>query len=205
MINTKLSNTDTVREKTKEAAKRYRASWVEVAQYLYTIYKDKLYRDWNYVNFETYCARELQIKQSAAVKMLKSYYFLEKEEPEALAANNSDDTSKASAPNFEAVNLLRLAKTNKKITPAEFRDLRQAVFEKEKEPKEVRAQIRQIVSEKEPKDLRQEKDAKRNTVIKRLITFLSNAKRELENDELVPVYLLKQMNDLAIKLEDQLN
>ena len=195
--------TDTLREKTLEVAKRHKASWIELGQYLYTIYKGKHYREWGYLEFETYCSKELRIKQTTAVKLLKSYYFLEKEEPAVLKAREADG-SDTLPPSYESVNLLRLAKNNKKLTPEDFRALRKTVLDEVKEPQEVRVQVRKMLSEREEKDSQEARKSRRNSTIKRLISTLRNSAEELETGKLLPSYLLKQIEDLALKLEDQL-
>ncbi len=196
---------DSLRQKTQEAAKRHKASWIELGQYLLTIHKDKLYKEWGYLAFETYCKKELGIKETTAAKLLKSYSFLEKEEPRLASVERylEEDAPKA-VPHYESVNLLRLAKENKSLTTSDFADLREAVINKAKEPKEVRAQVKQILLEREPKDPVEVRRTRRNAAIRRLVTLLSSTKRELESEGLLPAYLIKQINDLAAKLEDQI-
>src|SRR4051812_43890779 len=97
-----------LREKTLETAKRHKASWIQLGQFLYTIYKDKHYKDWGFLTFETYVGKELHLKQTTAVKLLKSYYFLEKEEPKILERANAEDPDEL-LPSYESVNVLRLA------------------------------------------------------------------------------------------------
>lgn len=195
---------DTLRQKTLEAAKRHKASWVELGQYLFTVYREKHYRRWDYLDFETYCLKELRIKQMTAVKLLKAYSFLEKEEPEVLEKGTRVEEDSPAVPNFEAVNLLRLAKNNEKLTPRDFQALREAVLEAEKEPKEVRGQMKRILESKDERDAREVKREKRLSTIKRLVTILTHSKEELEKEDLIPGYLLKQMSDLVEKLKDQL-
>ncbi len=197
---------DSLREKVLEVAKRHKASWLELGQYLYTIYSDKFYKDWGYLSFETYCWKELALKQTTAMKLLKSYYFLEKEEPKILNELVTPDVRPKEIPNYESVNLLRLARENKSFTQEDYKDVRESVIGKVSEPKEVRAQVKRIATEKieaeqDPKELRR---SKRNTAIKKLITFIGNVKNELSSDRLVPDYLIKQMSELVAKLEDQL-
>ena len=198
-------DTDTLRSKILEIAKRHKASWIELGQYLYTVYNDKMYKDWGFMSFETYCWNELRLKQTTAVKLLKSYYFLEKEEPKVLNESSSSDQNPKDIPNFESVNLLRLAKNNKKITPKDYKDIRESVLEKAREPKEVKAQVKQIAFEREeeqnPEEVRR---TRRNASIRRLIGFLSSTKKEMEGESLLPDHILKQMETLAQKLEDQL-
>jgi hypothetical protein len=192
-----------LREKVCDAARRYKASWIELGQYLFTIYKDKHYRDWGHLSFEAYCLKELGVKQTTAGKLLKSYDFLEKEEPRFVEQQFKEESPKK-VPNYESVNLLRLAKDNKKLTPHDYAQLRESVLVSAKEPKEVRAEVTKLLSEHENKDPRVVRSERRNAVIKRLVSLLSMTKRELESENLLPSYLLKQMSDLMQKLQDQI-
>ena len=198
------SQTQQLREHALETAKRYKASWIELGQYLFSIYKDKHFRNWNYLSFETYCAKELGIKQTTASKLIKSYEFLEKEEPRITSPTYAEEAPPAKVPNYESVNLLRLARENKKITAQEFSDLRESVLEKAREPKEVRAEVKKILERKEDKDSLELKQSRRRASIKRVITMLNALKADLESEHAVPNYLLKQMADLAHKLADQI-
>jgi len=198
-------NKDSLREKTLEVVKRHKASWVELGQYLYSIYHDKIYKDWGFISFEAYAWKELRLKQPTAMKLLKSYYFLEKEEPKVLNESLSPEKSTRQIPNYESVNLLRLAKENKSVAEGDYETLRDAVIEKAIEPKEMRAQVKQIVLEQEEeKNPAEVRKSRRNSTLKRLITFLATAKKELAADNLIPEQLVKQIEALTAKLEDQL-
>lgn len=197
---------ETLRHQAQDAAKRHKASWIELGQYLFSIHNDKLFKTWGFLSFETYCKKELGIKDTTASKLLKSYAFLEKEEPRIVGRDYfKEEEQVATLPHFESVNLLRLARQNEKIKPQEYSALRKSVIESAKEPQEVRAQVRQIVlahdEEKDPVAVRR---SRRNTAIRRLVSLLFHTKRELEREHLLPDYLLKQMSTLVEKLEDQI-
>ena len=49
-----LIDEDLMRRKALDAAKRQKTVWVELGQYIFTIYKDKLYRNWGFLSFEAY-------------------------------------------------------------------------------------------------------------------------------------------------------
>ncbi len=196
---------EALRSKTVEIAKRHKASWIELGQCLFAVQKDKLFKQWGYLTFETYCLKEVGIKQTTAAKLLKSYYFLEKEEPAIISQEGLDETKPALVPHYESVNMLRLAKENPKIQPQDFRDLRKAVLSSAKEPKEVRGLVKQIlINHEEAKDPAEVRKSRRNAAIKRVIMVLGGAKRELEHEDLLPDYLIKQMNDLISKMQDQI-
>ncbi len=197
---------ETLRKKTLEVAKRHKASWIELGQYLYTVHKDKHFREWGFLTFEAYCAKELHLRQSTAMKLLKSYYFLEKEEPRFVkqAMSEEEEAADKRVPSYESVNLLRLARENSEITAEDFSDLRQAVLVQAKEPKEVRTQVKKILEETQGEETADEKASRRNARIKRMLSFLTTLKREMEADNLLPKFLLKQIDDLKQKLQDQI-
>lgn len=195
---------DELRNKAVEVAKKHKASWIELGQYLFSIYKNKLYKEWGYQAFETYCHKELGIKEATASKLIKSYSFLEKEEPRIVKPDYTSEETPRKIPDYEAVNLLRLAKNNKNIPTNEFAELRNDVLNEGKEAKEIREQVKKIVATHKPTDTEEAQEQKRTGVLKRLIGFLNSAKKQLEEEDLVPDYLLKQIEALAQKLADQL-
>ena len=72
---------NSLRYQTLQSARRFKSSWIELGQYLQTVWREKHYKNWGYMSFESYCAKEIAIKNSTALKLLRSYYFLEREEP----------------------------------------------------------------------------------------------------------------------------
>ena len=198
------TQSELLRQKALEAAKRHKTSWIELGQYLYSIYKDKLYKAWGFLSFETYCVKEVGMKQMTATKVLKSYAFLGQEEPRFVDPDLTRDEPPGTVPNVESVNLLRLAKDNEKLTPQDYAEVRESVLHKASEPKDVRAQVKRLLSEHEVKDPSEVRRERRNSAIRRVVTVIKNAKRELQNDNLLPDYLFKQMDELTFKLEDQI-
>jgi len=198
-------NQSTLREETLEAAKSHKASWIRFGQFLYTVYKEKGFKHWGFLSFEAYCLKELRIKQTTAGKLLKSYYFLEKEEPQLVQKDYVREEEPAKLPDYESVNLLRLAKENSKLTPQDIAQIRESVLEKGKEPKEVRAQVKKLVAQYDPpKTADEDKLARKNAVLRRMLTTLARAKKEFQDGRLVPSFIIKQMDDFVLKLEDQL-
>ena len=61
--------------------RRFKTCWIELGQSLYAVHRDKQYQDWGYLTFEGYCGTELGVLNQTAMKLLKSYQFLETEEP----------------------------------------------------------------------------------------------------------------------------
>jgi len=197
-------NTDELREKTRDLARRHKASWIELGRHLFSVYKDKMFKGWGYLTFAAYCQKELAIKETTAAKLLRSYSFLEKEEPRLVRTEEIREEEPRRIPNFESVDLLRLAKNNDRIPTNEFAELREDVLHSSRDPKEVRAKVKNILEKHAPKETPEIKTQKRNTALKRLIGYLLSAKTQFESEDLLPDYLLKQMDALMHKLEDQL-
>jgi hypothetical protein len=149
-IEERMENTDpeSFRYKVLESAKGFKSSWIELGQYLFTVYKDKLYKDWGYLTFEAYCAKEIGIRQATAVKLLKSYAFLETEEPQFLKRENIEDRQPKNIPSVDAVNSLRLAKSNEDISEKDYRELREDVLDDAKDDDEVKKKIKYILKAK---------------------------------------------------------
>lgn len=196
---------DELRSKTMDVARRHKASWIELGQYLFSISKNKLFKEWGYLTFETYCVKELRIREATASKLLKSYSFLEREEPRMVKPEYISEETPQKIPDYESVNLLRLAKQNKNVPVRDFAELRHAVLNEAREAKEVRAKVKAIVKEQKPDDAPEAREQQRASILKRLIGFLNGAKAQLEEEDLVPDHVLKQIEALTSKLEDQLH
>src|SRR3954453_16004646 len=82
-----------------ESARRFKASWVDLARHLVRVKGEGLFEEWGYGTFEAYCARELRIKKAPAKKLVMSYGFLERREPRAL----EDASAAQRTPSFEVI------------------------------------------------------------------------------------------------------
>lgn len=194
-----------IREKIIQAAKSHKASWMELGQYLFTVYKEKLYKNWSFLSFEAYCQKELGIKPTTASKLLKSYYFLEKEEPLYVREDFKQKIQPNGVPDYNSVHLLRLAKENKEISTSDYAHIRKAVLDKCQDAKEVRAEIKKLaVAPEDETDSIEIRNERRKSAIKKIMSYLGQAQKELESQKFLPVYLLRQMEDLRNKLEDQI-
>ena len=195
---------DELRDKVVEVARRHKASWIELGQYLHTIQKNKIYKYWGYLEFDNYCQKELGIKPTTALKMTRSYLYLEREEPRVIESHHANEENPRTIPSYESVNILRLARKNPLLQEKDMATIREHVFDEAREPKEVRAHVRRLLSDREVKDSGEVRKSRRNSAIKRLISVLNNTRKELENEKLLPVHLLNQIDELSTKLQDQL-
>jgi hypothetical protein len=67
-----------------DCARRFKASWIELAQALTKVLKAESFRGWGYGSFEEYCKKELHLRSETAMKLTGSYAFLHKQAPDVL-------------------------------------------------------------------------------------------------------------------------
>ena len=203
-----------IRHATLKAARDFKMSWIRLGQMLHQVYRQKSFKEWGYMTFEGYVTKEIGVRQQTASKLMKSYLFLEREEPlyvraetisdEANSLEGSDKKELPSAkiPSYEAVDALRRAKG--KISDEEYHDLRKEAFENGREGKEIRQKAALIMREKEPPDPEKVRATRRQLVLGRLLKMLKSFGDEAEHTKFLPKALIHQLTDLAEKIEEEL-
>jgi hypothetical protein len=192
-----------IRHRVLNSAKSFKTSWVELGQSLYAVWKDKLYKDWGYQKFETYTSKEIGIKKQTALKLLRSYYFLEREEPLYLQKHLSEDSDTATVPTYESVDVLRLASKNKEIDRLDYQNLKKKVLEKGGDAHEVRKDLTQLMRQREELEPEEAWKRKKLATVKRLVSLIMSVKKEAELSNLLPVQLIKETEKLIDKLETE--
>jgi len=194
-----------LRHQTLEAAKRFKASWIDLGRMLWTVYREKKFREWGYLTFEAYCAKEVGIRAPTAKKLLHSYYFLEKEEPSTLKRLTSSDSgpSPAQVPSVDSVNLLRLLKNREEVPAEDYQKVRSYVLEKGKEAQDLRREVQSLLKDKRS-DPEEVQEARAKSAVRRMIGTLRALRQQLSGGELVPKKILAEVDGLAKKLEELL-
>jgi hypothetical protein len=195
---------DSIRYRVLQSAKNFKTSWIDLGQALYSVWKDKAYKEWGYITFDAYTQKEIGIKKPTAMKLLKSYYFLEKEEPAYLAKENSEAQPVASAPSFESVNLLRLAKDKNAIDREDYQRFKKDVLELGKDPGQFKKDLTSLMREREELDPDQARQKRKAASVKRLISTLKTLKTDIETQKFLPISLVKEVSLLINKLESEI-
>jgi hypothetical protein len=198
------ASSDPVRRRILQCAKNFKESWIDLGQALYSAWRDKLYKEWGYITFEAYTAREIGIKKPTAMKLLKSYYFLEKEEPVALDRDRQKDSSVASLPSYESVNVLRIAKNRRDIGEEDYNALKADVFRSGKEAGEVRKSLAAIIRSRQEPDPEEARDKRRSATLKRLLANMKAIKSEAEASKLLSAATLKDVSRLITSIESEI-
>jgi hypothetical protein len=193
-----------LRYKVLESVKNFKTSWIELGQVLYSVWKDKLYKEWGYVNFDTYSSKELGIRKQTAMKLLKSYYFLEKEEPGYLQKDYVQSTDAVLIPQMESVNMLRLAKNKKILDEHDYHSLKKQIFEKGKDAAEVRKELTSLIRQREELSPEEAWEKRKLASVKRLLSVLKSLRQELEEAKLTSANILKEISVLIKRIEAEI-
>ncbi len=208
-IEQKMENLEpgSLRYQVLEASKGFKSSWIALGQILYTVYKDKHFRQWGFMSFEAYCQAEVGIQKHTASKLIHSYYFLEKDEPQFLKSlQDKGEVSPKNIPALDAVNTLRLAAKNKELTEDDYQDFKKSVFEDGKEAKEVRKEVglrlRSLREEEDPEKVRNERKVK---TVRRLLATVKMLQREVAIGHLVSERTSRELEKLVEYLDKEIN
>jgi hypothetical protein len=187
-----------------ESAKNFKSSWIELGRSLYSVYKDKLFKVWGFSTFDAYTLKEIGIKKPTAMKLLRSYYFLEKEEPAYLKKDYTESADAAKLPSYEAIDLLRKAKEKKSLDEEDYSKLKQNVLDDGKDTQQIKKDLTALIREREEVEPEEAYRKKRVATLKRFLGNLKSLKQEAEISKLLPVALIKEAAELIKKIEAEI-
>lgn len=185
-------------------AKDFKTSWVNLGQSLYAVWQDKLYYGWGYDKFEDYTEKELGLKKSIALKLLKTYLFVEHEEPAYLKKEFVESREPVKVPGCDEVNVLRMAKQKKELLPEDYQRLRKSIFEKGASAAAVRKDLTAIMKERKPVNPDEERNKRNEAAIRKLLTSLKSFQKDMETLKLLPTEIVEDAQKLLDRLESHL-
>ncbi|MDD5746748.1 MAG: hypothetical protein PHO30_05730 [Candidatus Omnitrophica bacterium] len=203
--NLSLAEEGSLRHSILSCAKQFKSSWLELGQYLIAVHKDKLYKEWGYLTFEAYCAQEIGIRKETGIKLIRSYYFLEKEEPQYVKKEYLETVEPNKIPSCGAVDTLRQVKNNKDFTIADYERMKRHVFEEGKEEKEVKDVYRAMMKSVRENDPEEARTERRTQYVRRLIGTLQSIKREAGMHKFLSGPVLDELADVIKKIESELS
>ncbi|MEW6101218.1 MAG: hypothetical protein AB1481_02875 [Candidatus Omnitrophota bacterium] len=195
---------ESLRYRVLESAKNFKTSWIEFGRALYSAWKDKLYKDWGFGSFELYTAKEIGIRKETAMKLLRSYYFLEKEEPQYLKDDFIQNAETPALPGYDSVDVLRRAKNNKMLDEEDYLKLKKGIFEEGRDAVSIKRDLTQIIRQRRELDTEEVLRQRKLATVKRFVGILKSLKKEIEISKLLPYPLIKEAQALIVKLESEL-
>jgi hypothetical protein len=193
-----------LRERAQTAAKDFKTSWLALAQVLYAIWRDKLYEYWGYEKFDHYVEREIGMKKSLALKIVKTYEFVEQNEPAYLKDEYTDGREANAIPEMDAIHVLRQARFKKEVTKQDYQDLRRQVFDKGRSAGLVRQDLTALIKERKKVDPDEEREQRSTASLRRFINAIRSFKKDAETLKLVKADILKKAEDLIEELQAEI-
>ena len=127
-----------------QRARRFKRSWVEMAEGLLYVRQQRSYKRWGFEDFYDYCAQELQLRTATVDKLTGSYSTIRDHAPEVLRR----DGVARSIPSVDAVDYFARAlepandgESETDPDPEVISQLRHAVFEDNKPVQSLRRQF----------------------------------------------------------------
>ncbi|OGW75618.1 MAG: hypothetical protein A2Z72_00455 [Omnitrophica bacterium RBG_13_46_9] len=206
-IEEKMGNVDesSLRHLVLQSAKSFKTSWIGLGQSLYAVWKDKAYREWGFNTFDSYTMKEIGIRKDTALKLLRSYHFLEKEGPSYLVENRSEKVNPSSVPTYESVNALRLASNNKNIDRSDYAAIKDKVFQRGKDAREIKKDLTQLIKQREELEPEEAWKKKKLAVVRRFMSALKSLSRELKITKVLPSRFIEETDRLIAKLEGEVS
>jgi hypothetical protein len=193
-----------LRSRVQETAKDFKTAWVELAQALYAIHRDRLYEYWGYERFEHYVEREVGLQKSLALKLVNTYSFVEQQEPQFLQNGFLEQRDAAATPELDAIHVLRLARNKKELTKHDYADLHKQVFEKGKGAAAVRKELTAIMKERKPVNPDEERAQRTTASVRRLLNAIRSFKKDAETLKLIRADIVKRAEELVAELEAEI-
>ncbi len=108
-----------------DRARRFKASWIELAESLSRVLKAESFRKWGYGSFEEYCKKELHLRSDTALKLTGSYQFLHRQAPQVLERDGLEQQM----PDWKAVDFWQRASEQPDAPREAVAQIRKAVIE----------------------------------------------------------------------------
>lgn len=197
------SNESNTRTNVIKSSNNFKNSWRDLAKNLYNVWQNKHYQDWGFKTFDDYVNNEVNIKKNTALKLIESYSFLKKETPPPNTETNTNNTKEENIPSLKAINLLQKAK--KQLNYAEYSNLKEDVFTKEKDITEVKKDLTSLMKQRKEIDPEESRAKKNQNILKNFIKTLRNFKQDIEILKLLPENITVEIENFLNKIEAEVS
>jgi hypothetical protein len=161
-----------------QRARRFKRSWVELAEALIALRQSQAYQQWGYGDLHEYCNKELSIRSATVDKLLVSFSTIQRHAPEVLQR----DGVAREIPSLDAIDYFNRA-LGTETKPGPFRrldapdhvldQLRTAVFEEGQNVRELRERFNPVLRPKPESENKEDAVRRARTAAQRLTHALS--------------------------------
>lgn len=185
-----------LRQNVLTAARRFKAGWAELGRLLVQVRDSGAFSEWGYPNFDAYCAEELHVRKQTAQKLVRSYSFLARREPDLGKTPRAPEDSPAMrAPAFEVVEVLADADARGQLSEDEYHRIRESIWN----PDRPASDLKRELMERYPRPAPAEPSDR--TVLRRLSTAAQRLAAELKATRRVPRAVVERAAALAEDVE----
>lgn len=104
--------------------RRFKSSWIELAEGLTRAQREGSWKRWGYESFDDYAKGELHLRPDTVQKLVGSFTFLKKSAPEILERGDV-----RAIPSYQAVDFLRRAESQERAPTEAVEEIRRKVLE----------------------------------------------------------------------------
>jgi hypothetical protein len=153
-------------------ARRFKASWIELAEALSDVRRHGQWKRWGYGSLEEYAKNELRLKPETVDKLTGSYQFLQRSAPQVLARDGVRDP----IPSYQAVDFLRRAEAEEGAPREAVSEIRRRVLDEAVPLPTVARQYRDAVFPVDEDELRRREALALKNVAGRLRELLEQTR-----------------------------
>ena len=153
-------------------ARRFKASWIELAEALTLLKRNGRWREWGFDSIEAYARAELRLKPDTVDKLTGSFSFLQRRAPTVL----SRDALTEPLPSYQAVDFLRRAEEQEGAPTEAVEGIRRRVLEEAAPLASVSREYRDLVFPVDEDTLRARDAAAVKNVATRLREILAETR-----------------------------
>jgi hypothetical protein len=182
---------DPERAELLRCARRFKASWIDLAAALTHVKRERRWKAWGYDSFEHYAKNELKLRQETVDKLTGSYSFLKRRAPSVL----DRDPIQEPIPSYSAVDFLRRAEESSEAPDDAIEAIRRRVLDEAAPTATVSRAYRDVVFPLDESQRRARDIAGLKNVAKRLRELLADTR-------VVPRKLAAEVTEALSKLLD---
>jgi hypothetical protein len=162
---------DPLRLQLLERARRFKRSWIEMAEALCELRSTRAHEAWGFKDLYDYCDKELFIKRATVDKLLVSFGVVQRHAPTLLAPD-----SEAPMPDYDTVDYFARAEAahGDRGGPSDevLAELRQAVFDEARPLGALRRQFNPVIFAKDEEESSRERLERADAAARRLLDLL---------------------------------
>jgi hypothetical protein len=184
-----------------ERARKFKRSWIDLAEVLARVRENEAYLRWGFPSFDDYCTRELRLKRATVDKLCASYGFLRANAPRlARGEPEEDDDVVHPIPSWQAVDFVARAEERGAADPDVLDEMKRAVFEEGAPMPVLSRKYREVAFPLEPDEKRERVRGQILQTARKLADLVAEPEADLPRSLAERVEVL--VGELASRLHD---